>query len=238
MKRPLLVALIACLTFVSAGQALAEWLGPIPPIEPEATNPNGCAKECVCDVGEPVNIGSGAVSTSLALFTITESPLPVELTLSYHSITLIPAGARRPLGEGWTHSFNMSLHPVSGGRLELITAHGHHWFFTGTGPSTWMATVPAASRDRIDTSGGHYVLTTQEGERTLFDLGSGRWLSTSDRWGNTIRGLYDTEGNLSSVVDALERVFRFDHSGGLLTGIALPGEGLTWQFIYSTQSQL
>lgn len=192
---------------------------------------------CDACVGAPVNVGSGDVSLNIPLFTIDAAPSPLPFGLAYHSMRpTLPDMVSVPLGKGWTHTFNMSLRPISPHRLQLHTADGHRDFFDQVSSSLWTASKPTTVRDQVALVGSTYVLQYYGGGSSTFDATTGRWLSTADRWGNAITGGY-TGNDLTSITDAYGRVVTLAYAGGWLDSITLPG-GATWRFAYDGSGKL
>src|SRR5262245_31680553 len=64
--------------------------------------------------GEPtINYGSGDASYSIPLFNVAMTPLPLSFSLYYHSQDPLRTNlSYRPMGPGWTHTFNQTLLPI------------------------------------------------------------------------------------------------------------------------------
>jgi YD repeat-containing protein len=187
----------------------------------------------VC-AGEPVNAGSGDVSATIPLFEI-GGPLPFRFDLTYHSVqpTYSINYVTRPLEIGWTHTFNMQLHPIdaSGRRLMLYTPAGDVRYFDRNN-TAWEAAVPATSKSVVVTGpNSEYILKTPDGEETRFDRGSGVWKSTKDRWGNSLTATYDANLKLVAVADDFGRTVSFTYSGPVVDTISLTG-GAVWRLGY------
>jgi RHS repeat-associated protein len=195
-------------------------------------------------VASPINLGSGDVSLHVPLFTISQSPLPLRMSLAYHSNPLtFPGAAFFPMGYGWTHSFNMSMRFVGPHRLMFNTGTGDRAYFDEdeNNPGTWLAARPGTSLDKVTEQGSTFLLTTQNGDQLVFrldsvdhsDVNGGRWLSAVDRWANTITGAYDSSGNLSTLTDSEGRVVSLTYNGTNLTQITTPDGGV-WRFTYGS----
>ncbi|HEX3126417.1 MAG TPA: carboxypeptidase regulatory-like domain-containing protein [Thermoanaerobaculia bacterium] len=185
-------------------------------------------------VGMPINVGSGDVSLTTPLFTLAQSPQSLAFSLSYHSgESLYPALVSSPVGLGWTHPFAQTLRTIdtSGRFLYHLAADGAESEYTRQGDGSWVASSPGELRSRVTLSGGRYQLTDLDGNVTSFNAATGLWLETRDRWGNALRGTYDTSGHLMTVADSMGREISLGYSGDQLTEIELPG-GATWRFGY------
>jgi len=200
--------------------------------------PEACGGDknfCPIGVSSPVNVGSGDVSYFESLFRIEQSPAPLSFDLSYHSERpLNPRLGRYPLGAGWTHTFNQTLQPIDRDAqfLQLNTGEGREVMFQRTGTNAWNAVRPREWRGRVtvDQTLTKYLYTDLDGAVTAFDRTGGRWLSTTDRWGNVISGSY-TGSDLTTITDSMGRQIALAYSGGLLTAITLPN-GAVWRFGY------
>ncbi|HKS23575.1 MAG TPA: carboxypeptidase regulatory-like domain-containing protein [Thermoanaerobaculia bacterium] len=187
----------------------------------------------------PMNIGSGDVAAAVALFSIAQPPLPLSMALTYHSE--LPGNAQliaEPLGHGWTHPYNQRLAPIDPAGLYLYryTADGDEHYFQRTSPTTWTASSPGELTDTVTLVSGRYEVKDLNGTITRFDAATGAWLSTSDRWGNTISGSY-TGGLLTTVTDSVGRQVQFVYTGGVLSQITLP-DGTAWRFGYDANGEL
>jgi len=182
--------------------------------------------------GKPIQFGSGDVSVSIPLFTIDQNPLPLHFGLAYHSSQpMFPNVALpEPLGSGWTHTFNDFLTPLdpNGFLLYRVDGYGHETLYERSGLNQWLPRLPGDLRVRetVTLSGGIYRVTKLDGTITAFS--NGRWISTTDRWGNAITGAYDG-ANLSSVTDSAGRVVALSYTGARLDAVALP-TGKVWRF--------
>ncbi|MBK8594682.1 MAG: hypothetical protein IPN83_03690 [Holophagales bacterium] len=202
-------------------------------------------------VGQPINVGSGDVTATLPLFSISQTPLPLGFSLTYHSspLSYSTVSVPTPFGAGWTHPFNQVMKRIpdsSPSRLYHYTSDGREFEYTLNG-AVWNASLPAELRGSVsqDTTNHHFVLTDLDGTVTRFfdDLAvagpEGGWVSTTDRWGNAITGVY-SGGNLVTVVDTENRSIALDYTSGVVTSISIPEAPLprVWRFSSDTGSTL
>lgn len=183
-------------------------------------------------VGMPVNVGSGNVQATVDLFSVDGAPRSMHFRLDYHSgKPLYPALVSTPLSSGWTHSYNQTLRAIDpfGVLLYHITPEGFESLYELGPDGLWHVSSPAELRSMISKSGTQYLLRDLDGTVTAFDVGSGRWLSTTDRWGNAVTGTY-TSGSLTVVTDSMGRAAALGYTSGRLTSIAVGGN--TWRFEY------
>ncbi|HZF07956.1 MAG TPA: carboxypeptidase regulatory-like domain-containing protein [Thermoanaerobaculia bacterium] len=191
-------------------------------------------RDCPYGVGKPVNPGSGDVAATVPLFTLAQAPLSLSFSLSYHSGTpLYPGLVAAPAGLGWTHLFAQTLRPTDATNRVLyhLTPEGFESEYTQSGVNTWIASSPGELRGTVTLASGQFALTDLDGRVTRFDAATGKWLSTTDRWGNTLSGIYDASGNLATVADAEGRQVTLAYVGGFLSSITLP-DGPVWRLIY------
>src|SRR6185503_2828094 len=135
------------------------------------------------------------------------------------------------IGPGWTHTFNTSLKeadPVNyPGRLLLVTPHGQRYYFDPASSGLWVSVKPKGWGATVVLSGGEYIVREPSGFETHYDTTAGKWMSSRDRWQNTISGTY-TNGVLTAVTDSVGRQVNLAYTSGKLSSIQLPG-GETWQ---------
>ena len=184
-------------------------------------------------VGGPVNVGSGDVSYSEPLFQLSEPDTPLSFSLAYHSEAYeYPSLLGLPLGSGWTHSFNQVLKPTDGTLNELyhVAGDGTERRYSRVSAGVWNASSPAELRGQVTQVGSEYRLRDLDGTTTAFDAATGRWLSTSNRWGQAITGAY-TSGNLTSLTTAGGRQVLLTYASGRISQITAGAN--VWQLNYT-----
>lgn len=189
-------------------------------------------------VAQPINVGSGDVTTTIPLFTLAQLPLSLSFSLTYHSSGFKnPSLVSSPMGLGWTHPFAQTLRPVpSTNILYHVTADGYESEYTQSG-AAWNASSPGELRGAVvaDAPTSEYRLQDLDGTVTGFDQATGRWKYTKDRWNNQITGTY-TGSNLTTVTDSTGRVVGLAYNGAnQVQTITLP-DGQFWQFGYQGSS--
>lgn len=188
---------------------------------------------CPISPGKPVNIGSGDVSYSEPLFTLAQSPTPLEFTLAYHSERYgNPLLVSSPIASGWTHSFAQSLRAIDLGGVYLyhVAPDGREFFYTRQSPGIWNASRPGELRGQVTQVGSEYRLKDLDGTVTAFDIATGRWLSVTERWGNAITGTY-TGSDLTAITDTVGRAVTLGYTTGKLTQITVDGK--VWRLDYT-----
>jgi RHS repeat-associated protein len=196
----------------------------------------GASNQTSASGGHPISFGSGDVSLTEGLFSIDQQPLSLHFSITYHSEKPIyPALVYAPMGNGWTHTFNDLVRPVGSSGLFLyrVDGDGHETLFEGRPNGPWFPTSPAelTGRESVAAVNGQYVLTDIDGNVLKYDGASGRWQSTTDRWGNALTSNYDNSGVLTGVTDTEGRTIAFTYGGGGVASVALP-TGETWRFQY------
>jgi len=185
-------------------------------------------------VGGPVNVGSGDVAVTVPLFNLAQAPLSLSFGLSYHSsVPVYPTLVSSPLGSGWTHPFAQTLRPTDSSHRILyhLTPEGFESEYTQSGTGVWTASSPGELRGQVTLAADQYALTDLDDMVTRFDAATGRWLSTTDRWGNALTGAYDGAGNLTGLSDSEGRQVSLSYDAGRLSTLTLP-DGQAWRFTY------
>jgi RHS repeat-associated protein len=215
-------------------------------ISASETEPNVCYADKWCpgctpampspSAGKPIALGSGDVSLSQPLFTIDQPPLSLTFGLTYHSERPVyPQLADSPLGFGWSHTFNDTLRRVDAHHT-LLYRHdgaGHETHYEGRPGGPWFLTSPAELRRRqsVSLQGGRYILRDVDGTTTNFSAATGRWQSTTDRWGNSITATYNVNGFLEAIRDTMGREITITGASGTISAVTLP-TGEVWRFEY------
>jgi RHS repeat-associated protein len=183
--------------------------------------------------GKPLNIGSGDVSYAEPLFTISQSPTPLQFTLAFHSQQYANAAlVSSPIGNGWTHTFNQSMRAIDVGGVYLyhVAPDGREFFYTRQSPGVWNASRPAELRGQVTAVGSEYRLTDLDGTVRAFDIATGHWVSTTDRWGNSMTATY-SGSDLTAVTDSVGRQVTLGYTTGKLTNIT--ADGKVWRLGYT-----
>jgi len=155
-------------------------------------------RDCVQDIGLPVNLFSGSVwlnQTDVVL----PGVMGIEFTRSYNSI-----GTREPtdsgFGPGWTHPFEQNLAFAPSG-LRLRQANGLPVTFTSSDHVTYRALAPAT-----ETS---WIVKASDGFTRSFRQGGSE--------------VYDVQGRLTTIKDAVGNETALTWDGLLLTRVRDPG---------------
>lgn len=185
-------------------------------------------------VGRPINVGSGDVALTLPLFTVSQAPMALSMSLTYHSqLAGNPKLITETMGRGWTHNFNQTLRtlPTMNGDLYRIRSDGDESWYPRSTSTQWTSIRPGELRESIALVNGQLQVTDLDGNVTLFDATSGAWLSSADRWGNAITGTY-SNSLLTALTDAEGRQVQLAYTDSQLTRITLP-DGTAWRLAYA-----
>jgi RHS repeat-associated protein len=181
---------------------------------------------------DPVNTATGNYNYSATDLRVTGRGLDVEMSRYYNSQDI----TRGPLGNGWSHSFNIYLTNLTASSASLHYSDGKVLDYTNQpGTSDFTSTYPGYYDTLVHNGDGTWTLKKPDQRSYLFDA-SGRLTSIQDRNSNKITLSY-SGSNLSQVTDTVGRTFNFTYSGSLLTGINDPG-GRVLLFSYDANANL
>lgn len=189
-------------------------------------------------VGKPINVGSGNMHYGEPLFTISgPGNASLSFTVSYNSRDT-SAGW---LGVGFIHTFDQRLENISGSSAKLW--HGPDglrvlWVSENhppTGPIR-RAVYPGDMTGTM-TQPSTFQMKNLAGTVTEFNSTTGRWVQTTDKWGNAVAGSYDGSGNLTTITDALQRTWTLAYTSGKLTSIT-DADNNQWRFTYDGSGRL
>jgi RHS repeat-associated protein len=166
---------------------------------------------------DPVNMATGNFSYSHTDLVVPGRGMPFVFARSYNSRDpYFRTG--RPLGHGWTHSYNLRMVQESESQVTVIFPDGHGVIFTAAGNGTYIPEKGFHHRLERASEGGGHILTTKEQLKYFFDANL-RLDRIEDRNSNAIQCVYDPAGKLSQIVDTVGRVFSlaYDPAGRLIS---------------------
>lgn len=185
---------------------------PIPITPPQTAFLGSSTNRSASFTSEPVNTATGNYFYPQTDLILPGRGLPVVFTRSYNS----QDPDLGPLGQGWTHSYNVGLAEGSDGRVSIKLGDGHMEMF---GPLADGRYVPLfggifASLEKL--ADGTFSMTLKNQTRYDFDQ-SGRLTRLSDRNGNFLALQHDAAGKLTLITDTVGRVltFHYDDAGRL-----------------------
>lgn len=164
--------------------------------------PPSCA---ISTMGGPVDVATGKMTYDQEDLRI-DGPLPMVFSRRYaHRIRTTLGG----FGYGWTHSYNLTLTNMGGGKL-FRTAEGRDVLF----PVNISGGYVYNQRDHmaLATITGGFKVTTNAQMKYNFNT-SGRLTSIVDRNGNTLTMVYDGSNRLSTITDGFGRTFTLTYNG-------------------------
>jgi RHS repeat-associated protein len=169
---------------------------------------------CAAVVNDPVNLATGAVSS-----TATDAKMPSigEAFAFERSYTSLDT-ATSELGIGWTDSYAASL-AIDTDSITWRSGSGAQTVFAKQGDGSYKA--PAWSTTTLTANGSGYEVVTPSQVHFLFDA-QGRLTGVKDRNGQGVTIAYDAQGNRSTITDSAGRAVAFEYTQGLLTRLVLP----------------
>jgi RHS repeat-associated protein len=224
---------------------LGSGLCPEPPPEDDCDDDSSC-KLCKSTGGGP---GSGSASAAGGGGTAGGRATGAGAHLRYKAggighPNLPGSGAwTAELGRYWSHDYAERLFEAANpapaaSKVYLVTASGIYRTFTDlAGDGFYEGRKPASIYDTLETAGGGgWTLTSLDGTVKEFDA-NGRWLSTTDRFGNAKTATY-TSGKLTQVdfPDGRHEEFTYHPSGKLASLTEVGIDGITsrsWTYTWT-----
>jgi RHS repeat-associated protein len=181
---------------------------------------------------DPVNTATGNYNYAAADLRVPGRGLDVEFARSYNSQDV----STGPLGNGWSHSFNIFLTNITASGLSVHYSDGKVLeYVQQPGTATFTSGYPGYYDTLVSNGDGSWTLGKTDQRAYVFDS-SGKLTAIRDRNSNQITLTY-SGSNLSQVTDTVGRAFGFTYSGSRLTSVTDPA-GRTLQFGYDSASNL
>ena len=197
--------------------------GPVTPGNGGGSSNSSVLPSMNSEFGDPVGGSNGSVSYRAVDLTIPSRGIPYVLSRRYQSRTSDEDG---PLGPGWDHSYNIYI--------ELNPGGGPVWIHNGNGRRDEFCIESNPEQDvyfyhgppgiysvlKYDANapqGEDFVLREKNGTKTFFDSNTLRATSIVDRNGNSLKLVYEANGNLDYVEDTMRR--RIDYQVNETTGL-------------------
>lgn len=176
-----------------------------------------------------------------------------EIELHFHRYYNSKDSKILSLGKGFRHSYDITLIMKDEKKVEILLADGQHRYFEKDG-TYYYATGVAESLDVID---NNFVYINEEQSKHYFDE-NGKLLRIENRNargisfeydefnklinvftdnGNYFRYSYNSNGYISSVVDAIGREIRFEYVDDFLAKVSLP-EQTEINYVYSKNGRI
>lgn len=230
-----------------------------PPTQNTSLGPNSD----VCSYSS-FNVVSGGVNHDQVLFRTDSGPLATDFQLYYDSADTVYLPSimgstfpfKTPLGQGWSHSYDISLFKNPDGVMVLRGGGLAKRFFTTSG--SVFISQPGDSSVLVKNGNGTYTLTHRDG--TIYNFTSaGPITSIVDRYGNTTtissiankkQTITDPQGRVTtlnydvysekiiSIVDPSGNTYSFAFYNSILQSITYPvpatgGTAPVWNFAYN-----
>lgn len=200
---------------------------------------------CIAGVksGSTSSVVKGDVTHSQVVTSLPGVPLPVELVFAYNNLN----AAIGPLGQGWSHNYDLHLSFNSAGSAILYGSGGMQRVYTKTTTNTFQSSQGDISTLVKNTDGSYTI--TQRGVKQNFDA-NGRLTSIIDRLGNKIALGYDVANpaDLKTITDSAGRSINFEYDTSMsphrIIRIVDPQAGPTvddakmYQLCYDVNGQL
>ncbi|WP_243374403.1 RHS repeat-associated core domain-containing protein [Geotalea sp. SG265] len=193
-----------------------------------------------------VNMQSGRLSHGQELFaTKSTQPLALNVSLYYRSIQFAPSA----IGNGWSHSYEMSLQNGAGNSKVFwyqgtrriynnyngtyISPRGDFSTLAKNGDNTFTITEKDGLKRNFDTAGTATTIVDCNGNTLTLTYTSGKLASVTDPNGRIATFAYDGNGKLYTVTDPKNNVYTFTYTSGSLTSVTHPDTG-QWVYTYGT----
>ena len=217
------------------------------------------------------NVISGSVNHDQELFEAAGGPLPTKFSIYYESKDQFdiaptkgsPEIAKFPLGQGWTHSYDITLYTNPGSKAKILRGGGLSKRFYAPSGTTFVS-QPGDTSILVKNSDSSYSITHRDGLKYNF-TSNGYLTSIVDRYSNavaldrsvagklkitdpagrvTVLG-YDSYGErITTVTDPEGAIFNLEYNSlGLLSKVMYPApaageERPTWSYTYNNSRLL
>lgn len=198
-----------------------------------------------------VNRGTGRLSHSQDMFATTSTqPLALSLSLHYRSLQFAPS----TIGNGWSHSYEISLTNGAGGS-RVFWLYGKRRIYNWS-PNGYLSPRGDYS-GLVKNDDGTYTITEKDGTKWIFNP-EGRITSVVDRNGNSLSFTYDAgrlvgvtdpngrsasfayndgSGQLSTITDPGGKLYTLSYLNGNLSAVSYPDTG-QWEYTYGADGLL
>ena len=181
---------------------------------------------------DPVNTATGNYNYEATDLRVPGRGIDIEFARSYNS----QDNTLGPLGNGWSHTFNIYLSDITPGRALVHYSDGKVLeYLVQSGTDSFKPSYPGYYDTLVRNGDGTWALKKPDQKKYQFDS-SGRLTRIEDRNNNQISLSY-SGNNLSHVTDTVGRTFNFTYSGSLLSTVTDP-IGRTLRFSYDNGSNL
>jgi RHS repeat-associated protein len=208
-------------------------------LPPNRLGPAGTSTNPQAPAAEPISTGNGNyyyVHTDLSTSDHI-AVLPLAFQRSYNSLDNLQGG---PLGNNWTHNFNITIIPTFSLDSTAVTVEwgdGHSEAFTSNGISNSYISAPGATNTLTsDPTTGAYTITRKDGVQYFFSPYL-QLQSIQDTNGRTITATQDINNNLMSLTSG-EQTLTFSYDPSNRLNQVADQSGRTVSYSYDAQSNL
>ncbi len=159
-------------------------------------------------VGDPVNVTTGNVYDVEEDLNIPGRGLPLQFVRFYNSQDTIS----KPMGHGWTHTYNTRLREKADGSVVELAPQGARLLFENNADGSYAS--PQGVFDVLKKNAdGSYALVKKNGVEWIYAPG-GKLRKVTDPNGNALSFAYDSLGRLATITDSAGRETALDYNGG------------------------
>lgn len=208
----------------------------------------GCQDEQ--NAASTVNLGTGRLSHDQELFSLKSGqPLSLNISLYYRSIQFAPSS----IGNGWSHSYEMSLQSGANGSFtfwingtrRIYTLYNNVYYppngdfssLVKNGDGTYTITEKDGLKRNFNATGTITSVADRNGNTLTFTYTSEKLTSVTDPNNRTAVFGYDANNKLSTVTDPRGNVYTLAYTSGNLTLVTNPDTG-QWIYTYGTNGLL
>jgi len=210
-----------------------------------------------CSVANPTNVATGNKYEEVLDLSISTPGIPLEFRRSYNGKIIFGT----PLGDGWTHTYDLLLQVVRISpkkRIRIWDSDGRALYFGEVQQTSTEILFGGESgvKDRLKQiiSTGEYFLRRKEGNFTYRFDSNGKLLEISDPNGNTLTFTYTggfltqvsnnfgkslsiqyTNNRISSITDPNGRSILYEYTNGDLTKVTYPDQNFV-RYAYSNHN--
>jgi len=193
---------------------------------------NGGCKSGSCNRGAPAD----EINTFTGNLTISDIPVwykAVGGTPAFEVMFNSQSGQSGPLGDRWTHRYNIKVVDNGTDGATVIEGNGWEHEYSTTSYLSPVGIFDTLTKTYSGSTWTGWKLTRPSGEELYFDTG-GKLTKITDSDGLNTTLTYSS-GLLTTITDPLGRQTTLTYSGGLLTKVTVPG-GLYATFQYDSHS--
>jgi len=175
------------------------------------------------------SVTSGNLYHSQTLFTIPNSKILGDFTLSYNSLDSYSG----PLATGWTHTYNINLSENNNNSYTVMQGDGKRevLYQNGSSYTPKTSTYPILTKNTDET----YTLTYKDGSIYNFDS-NGKITAITDRNSNTLTFNYDSNNNLTNITDPSGRVITLSYDANNRINTITDPNSNTHTFTYTNDT--